>query len=67
MLSNFRNYVVAVLRHKGGADAVESALIMALVEEYEKLDPVSSVNWLDKPISFSTRRQGTEQNGGVRK
>ncbi len=31
MLSNFRNYVVAVLRHKGGADAVEYALIMALV------------------------------------
>ena len=31
MLSNFQNYVVAVLRHKGGADAVEHALIMALV------------------------------------
>ena len=31
MVSNFHNYVVAVLCHKGGADAVEYALIMALV------------------------------------
>jgi Flp pilus assembly pilin Flp len=31
MLSNFQNYVVTLLRHKGGANAVEYALIMALV------------------------------------
>ena len=31
MLSNFQNFVVTLLRHKGGANAVEYALIMALV------------------------------------
>ncbi len=31
MLSNFQNYVVTLLRDKGGANAVEYALIMALV------------------------------------
>ncbi len=31
MLPNFQNYVVTLLRHKGGANAVEYALIMALV------------------------------------
>ncbi len=31
MLSKFHNYVVTLLRDKGGANAVEYALIMALV------------------------------------
>ncbi|MCZ6744699.1 MAG: Flp family type IVb pilin [Alphaproteobacteria bacterium] len=31
MLSKFQNYVFNLLRHKGGANAVEYALIMALV------------------------------------
>ncbi len=31
MLSNFQNYVVTLPRDKGGANAVEYALIMALV------------------------------------
>ncbi len=31
MLSNFQKYVVTLLRDKGGANAVEYALIMALV------------------------------------
>ena len=31
MLLNFQNYVVNLLRDKGGANAVEYALIMALV------------------------------------
>ena len=31
MLSIFQNYVVTLLRDKGGANAVEYALIMALV------------------------------------
>ncbi len=31
MLSIFQNYVVTLLRHKGGANAVEYDLIMALV------------------------------------
>ena len=31
MLSIFQNFVVTLLRHKGGANAVEYALIMALV------------------------------------
>ena len=31
MLSNLQNYVVSLLRDKGGANAVEYALIMALV------------------------------------
>ena len=31
MLSNLQNYVVSLLRDKGGANAVKYALIMALV------------------------------------
>ena len=34
MLSIFHNYVVTLLRDKGGANAVEYALIMALVDVF---------------------------------